>query len=101
MGRTDGRTDVVKDRQRRADAREGGGEWVWGRWMDRQTDGQTDGWTDGRMDRRTDGQMDGWTDGRMDRQTDGQMDGWTDGRMPGKGAEALVGVNRRVDGQTE
>ena len=85
MGRTDGRTDVVKDRQRRADAREGGGEWVWGRWMDRQTDGQTDG----------------WTDGRMDRQTDGQMDGWTDGRMPGKGAEALVGVNRRVDGQTE
>ena len=75
----------MKDRQRRADAREGGGEWVWGRWMDRQTDGQTDG----------------WTDGRMDRQTDGQMDGWTDGRMPGKGAEALVGVNRRVDGQTE
>ena len=81
MGRTDGRTDVVKDRQRRADAREGGGEWVWGRWMDRQTDGQMDGWTDGRMDRWTDAgeggggfgwgeQRGGWTDRVMGGQTD-------------------------------
>ena len=86
MGRTDGRTDVVKDRQRRADAREGGGEWVWGRWMDRQTDGQTDGWTDGRMDRWTDagegGGGFGW---------DEQRGGWTD-RVMGGQTDAAEGV---------
>ena len=116
----DGRTDSGRtDRQMERGAGNGCGpermemDGRMGGWLDRRTDGRTDGWVGGRKDGWVDGRTDRWTDGGigvqtggwmdewMYRWTYGWMDGWTDGRMPGKGAEALVGVNRRVDGQTE